>query len=56
MIKAVDGTTAGMLCNLRKGDKVELSQVMGGGFRMDNVAPAEAFPTLLLFATGSGIR
>ncbi|KAG0615900.1 hypothetical protein M758_5G074500 [Ceratodon purpureus] len=55
LIKSIEGTTAGMLCNLGKGDKVELSQVMGSGFRMDNVAPAEDFPTLLLFATGSGI-
>lgn len=56
LIKAVDGTTAGMLCNLGKGDKVELSQVMGSGFRIDQIAPAEDFPTILLFATGSGIR
>lgn len=56
LIKAVEGTTAGMLCNLQRGDKVELSQVMGSGFRMDQVAPPEDFPTILLFATGSGIR
>jgi ferredoxin-NADP reductase len=56
LIKAVEGTTAGMLCNLQRGDKVELSQVMGNGFRMDQVAPPEDFPTILLFATGSGIR
>jgi NAD(P)H-flavin reductase len=55
LIKAVEGTTAGMLCNLQRGDKVELSQVMGSGFRMDQVAPPEDFPTILLFATGSGI-
>lgn len=56
LIKAVEGTTAGMLCSLGKGDKVELSQVMGSGFRMDQVASAEEHPTILLFATGSGIR
>lgn len=56
LIKAVEGTTAGSLCNLGKGDKVELSQVMGSGFKMDQVAPAEDYPTILLFATGSGIR
>jgi hypothetical protein len=56
LIKAVEGTTAGMLCNLGKGDKVELSQVMGSGFRVDQIAPAEDYPTILLFATGSGIR
>uniref|UniRef100_A0A7I4BC66 FAD-binding FR-type domain-containing protein n=2 Tax=Physcomitrium patens TaxID=3218 RepID=A0A7I4BC66_PHYPA len=55
LIKAVEGTTAGMLCSLGKGDKVELSQVMGSGFRMDQVAPAEDYSTILLFATGSGI-
>lgn len=55
LIKAVEGTTAGMLCNLGKGDKVELSQVMGSGFRVDQIAPAEDYPTILLFATGSGI-
>lgn len=55
LIKAVEGTTAGSLCNLGKGDKVELSQVMGSGFKMDQVAPAEDYPTILLFATGSGI-
>lgn len=56
LIKAVEGTTAGSLCTLGKGDKVELSQVMGSGFKMDQVAPAEDYPTILLFATGSGIR
>jgi len=56
LIKAVEGTTAGALCNLGKGDKVELSQVMGSGFRMDQVSPSEDYPTILLFATGSGIR
>lgn len=56
LLKSVEGTTAGLLCSLQKGDKVELSQVMGNGFSVEQVSPAEHFPTILLFATGSGIR
>lgn len=55
LIKQVDGSTAGLLCGLRKGDKVELSQVMGNGFAVDRLSPADQFSTVLLFATGSGI-
>ncbi|CAK9203180.1 unnamed protein product [Sphagnum troendelagicum] len=55
LLKSVEGTTAGLLCSLQKGDKVELSQVMGNGFGVEQVSPAEDFPTILLFATGSGI-
>ena len=55
-MKSVAGSTAELLCGLKKGDVVELSQVMGRGFDIDRVDPPESFPTLLIFATGSGIR
>jgi NAD(P)H-flavin reductase len=56
LIKYVDGSTAGLLCGLRKGDKVEVSQVMGNGFNLDKISPPEVYSTVFLFATGSGIR
>ena len=56
LVKTVAGSTAELLCGLKKGDVVELSQVMGRGFDIDRVDPPESFPTLLIFATGSGIR
>jgi len=55
LVKSVEGSASGLLCSLGKGDRVELSQVMGNGFNVEQVAPAEDFPTVLLFATGSGI-
>ncbi|KAG6553297.1 hypothetical protein Mapa_005031 [Marchantia paleacea] len=55
LIKDIEGSTAGMICSLRKGDKVELSQVMGSGFPTERLLPAEENKTVLLFATGSGI-
>ncbi|KAM3741307.1 hypothetical protein ACB098_08G166500 [Castanea mollissima] len=55
LVKTVAGSTAELLCGLKKGDVVELSQVMGRGFDIDRVDPPESFPTLLIFATGSGI-
>lgn len=55
LVKSVAGSTAELLCGLKKGDVVELSQVMGRGFDIDRVDPPESFPTLLIFATGSGI-
>ncbi|CAM6121991.1 unnamed protein product [Calypogeia fissa] len=51
----VEGSTAGILCSLGKGDKVELSQVMGNGFKVEELEPADENQTVLLFATGSGI-
>lgn len=55
LVKSVAGSTAELLCGLRKGDSVELSQVMGSGFDVDSISPAEEYPTVLIFATGSGI-
>lgn len=55
LVKSVAGSTAELLCGLKKGDVVELSQVMGRGFDIGRVDPPESFPTLLIFATGSGI-
>ncbi|MCI00088.1 fruit protein pKIWI502-like, partial [Trifolium medium] len=37
-------------------DVVELSQVMGNGFDISLIDPPEKFGTVLVFATGSGIR
>ncbi|MCO5562610.1 hypothetical protein L7F22_016238 [Adiantum nelumboides] len=56
LIKNVRGQTAGFLCDLKKGDKVEVSPVAGNGFAIERLYPAEDFPTVLLFATGTGIR
>lgn len=56
LVKSIAGSTAELLCGLRKGDSVELSQVMGSGFDVDSISPAEEYPTVLIFATGSGIR
>jgi NAD(P)H-flavin reductase len=55
LIKYVEGSTAGFLCNLRKGDTVELSQVLGNGFDIRQISPPEKYSTVFLFATGSGI-
>uniref|UniRef100_A0A5B7BBN4 FAD-binding FR-type domain-containing protein n=1 Tax=Davidia involucrata TaxID=16924 RepID=A0A5B7BBN4_DAVIN len=55
LVKSVAGSTAELLCGLRKGDVVELSQVMGGGFDTDQISPPADYPTVLIFATGSGI-
>lgn len=49
------GSTAELLCGLKRGDVVEISQVMGQGFDVDRIEPPEAYPTVLIFATGSGI-
>uniref|UniRef100_A0A453ANG9 Oxidoreductase FAD/NAD(P)-binding domain-containing protein n=1 Tax=Aegilops tauschii subsp. strangulata TaxID=200361 RepID=A0A453ANG9_AEGTS len=55
LVKAVPGATAEKLCGLRDGDVVELGAVMGKGFPIERVTPADAAETLLLFATGTGI-
>ncbi|GMH27475.1 hypothetical protein Nepgr_029318 [Nepenthes gracilis] len=55
LVKSVPGSTAEMLCNLRKDDIVELSYAMGNGFDVDRISPPEEFSTVLIFATGSGI-
>ncbi|CAK7326681.1 unnamed protein product [Dovyalis caffra] len=55
LVKSVAGSTAELLCGLKRGDLVELSQAMGRGFEIDQIEPAEKYPTVLIFATGSGI-
>ncbi|KAK8299833.1 hypothetical protein V6Z12_D05G347600 [Gossypium hirsutum] len=55
LVKSVAGSTAELLCGLKKGDVVELSQAMGNGFNIDKIDPPEDYPTVLIFATGSGI-
>lgn len=56
LVKSVVGSTAEVLCGLKKGDVVEVSQVMGKGFDIDRIDPPGDYPTVLIFATGSGIR
>lgn len=55
LVKSISGSTAELLCGLQKGDVVELSQVMGKGFDLDQISPAEENQTVVIFATGSGI-
>ncbi|GAV81156.1 NAD_binding_1 domain-containing protein [Cephalotus follicularis] len=55
LVKSVSGSTAELLCGLKKGDVVELSQVMGRGFDLEKIEPPQDHPTVLIFATGSGI-
>ncbi|XP_047341112.1 fruit protein pKIWI502 [Impatiens glandulifera] len=55
LVKSIPGSIAELLCGLRKGDVVELTQAMGRGFDIDQITPAEEYPTVLIFATGSGI-
>ncbi|KAK7343451.1 hypothetical protein VNO77_12203 [Canavalia gladiata] len=55
LVKSVAGSTAEALCALKRGDVVELSPVMGNGFDISRIEPAEKFGTVLVFATGSGI-
>ncbi|CAA6661256.1 unnamed protein product [Spirodela intermedia] len=54
LIKKVPGSTAELLCEMRSGDVVELSAVMGKGFDVDQFSPPEAVSTVFIFATGSG--
>ncbi|XP_051145897.1 fruit protein pKIWI502-like isoform X2 [Andrographis paniculata] len=56
LVKSVPGSTAERLCVLQKGDVVELSSVMGKGFEIDRISPPDKYQTVLIFATGSGIR
>ncbi|KAK4479914.1 hypothetical protein RD792_015458, partial [Penstemon davidsonii] len=55
LVKSIAGSTAEVLCELQKGDVVELSTVMGKGFDLDQISPPEDYQTVLIFATGSGI-
>ncbi|KAG8366685.1 hypothetical protein BUALT_Bualt17G0105200 [Buddleja alternifolia] len=55
LVKSIAGSTAELLCGLRRGDTVELSPAMGRGFEIDRISPPENYQTVLIFATGSGI-
>lgn len=55
LVKRVPGSTAELVCGLRSGGVVELGAVMGKGFPVDRISPPEEFPSVLIFATGSGI-
>lgn len=54
LVKPQPGATAEVLCGLGEGDEVLVSDAQGKGFPLDR-CPADKFPTVLLFATGSGI-
>lgn len=54
LVKPQPGATAEDLCALSEGSEVLVSDAQGKGFPVDRV-PAAGFPTVLLFATGSGI-
>lgn len=56
LVKPIAGSTAELLCGLQKGDVVELSPAIGSGFDIDRISPPEKYQTVLIFATGSGIR
>lgn len=45
LVKSVPGTTAERLCGLRDGDVVELGAVMGKGFPLEVITPADAAQT-----------
>ncbi|KAM7467499.1 hypothetical protein LguiB_015061 [Lonicera macranthoides] len=55
LVKSIAGSTAELLCGLRRGDFVELSPVLGRGFEIDRISPPDDYRTVLIFATGSGI-
>ncbi|KAK7280393.1 hypothetical protein RJT34_25457 [Clitoria ternatea] len=55
LVKSIAGSTAEALCALKRGDVVELSQVMGNGFDISRIDPPGKFGTVFIFATGSGI-
>jgi len=54
LIKPQPGQTAEALCALPAGGEVLVSDAQGKGFPMER-CPADRYPTVLLFATGSGI-
>jgi arabinosyltransferase len=53
LIKA-QGETAEALSNAAVGSPIQVSPVMGEGFPIERIPP-QSFPTVLIFATGSGI-
>lgn len=56
LVKAVEGSTAELLTRVQAGQLVQVSQVMGKGFNVDALGTPEDCSSVLLFATGSGIR
>lgn len=56
LVRSIAGSTAELLCQLQKGDVVELSSAIGNGFDVDRISPPDRYQTVLIFATGSGIR
>jgi ferredoxin-NADP reductase len=54
LVKPQPGATAEQLCALSEGSELLVSDAQGKGFPVDRV-PAADYPTVLLFATGSGI-
>lgn len=54
LIKTQPGATAEALCALETGAEILVSPVQGKGFPVTRI-PAADFPTVLMFATGSGI-
>ena len=56
LVKAVEGSTAQQFAALKSGQSVSVSQVMGKGFNLEAISPPADYPSVLLFATGSGIR
>lgn len=54
LVKRSPGT-AEQLCALEAGAALQVSEVQGRGFQLGALQPPDAFPDLLLFATGSGL-
>ncbi len=55
MVIKTNDSTAGAICELSEGAKLDCSPVMGKGFRVKERAPAATCPTVFLIATGTGI-
>ncbi|XP_057744702.1 fruit protein pKIWI502-like [Arachis stenosperma] len=55
-VKNVKGSTAEVLCVLKRGDVVELSSVMGNGFDIIRLDSLEKFDIVTVFATSFEIR
>lgn len=56
LVKRIAGSTAEVLCGMRRGDEVEIGPVMGRGFDLERIEDVAEAQTVLIFATGSGIR
>ncbi|KAM7274961.1 hypothetical protein ACFE04_016827 [Oxalis oulophora] len=55
LVKSVEGSIAEILCGLKKGVVVELSQAIGKGYEIDRIESPIDYSSILIFATGSGI-